>query len=97
MMIIITVYVLINVAYLYIMPVQSMASSQLVAVDITKLIITSLNPSLAYLATGFVAIAIMISTFGTSNGTILVSSRVYYAMSKQGLFFSFFRKDSSYI
>lgn len=96
MMIIITVYVLINVAYLYIMPVQSMASSQLVAVDITKLIITSLNPSLAYLATGFVAIAIMISTFGTSNGTILVSSRVYYAMSKQGLF-SFFRKDSSYI
>jgi APA family basic amino acid/polyamine antiporter len=69
------------------MPVQSMASSQLVAVDITKLIITSLNPSLAYLATGFVAIAIMISTFGTSNGTILVSSRVYYAMSKQGLFF----------
>ena len=87
MMIIITVYVLINVAYLYIMPVQSMASSQLVAVDITKLIITSLNPSLAYLATGFVAIAIMISTFGTSNGTILVSSRVYYAMSKQGLFF----------
>jgi APA family basic amino acid/polyamine antiporter len=87
MMIIITVYVLINAAYLYIMPVQSMATSQLVAVDITKLIITSLNPSLAYLATGFVAIAIMISTFGASNGTILVSSRIYYAMSKQGLFF----------
>lgn len=29
----------------------------------------------------------MISTFGASNGTILVSSRIYYAMAKQGLFF----------
>ena len=35
----------------------------------------------------FVAIAVMISTFGTTNGTILLSARVYYAMAKDGLFF----------
>lgn len=87
MMIIISIYVLINAAYLYILPMQAMSESTLVAVDVTKSIIQSISPSLVYLATGFVAIAIMISTFGTSNGTILVSSRVYYAMSKQGLFF----------
>jgi APA family basic amino acid/polyamine antiporter len=35
----------------------------------------------------FVAVAVMISTFGTTNGTILASARVYYAMAKDGLFF----------
>jgi APA family basic amino acid/polyamine antiporter len=33
------------------------------------------------------AIAIMISTFGCSNGLILAGARVYYAMAKDGLFF----------
>ncbi len=87
MMIIITVYVLINLAYLYILPINAMSQSSLVAVDVVTAIFTSINPALASFATGFIAIAIMISTFGASNGTILVSSRVYYAMAKQGLFF----------
>jgi APA family basic amino acid/polyamine antiporter len=34
-----------------------------------------------------VAIAVMISTFGTTNGTILASARVYYAMARDGMFF----------
>jgi APA family basic amino acid/polyamine antiporter len=33
------------------------------------------------------AIAILISTFGCCNGLILAGARVYYAMSKDGLFF----------
>ena len=33
------------------------------------------------------AAAILISTFGCANGLILAGSRVYYAMSKDGLFF----------
>jgi APA family basic amino acid/polyamine antiporter len=36
---------------------------------------------------GFIAIAIMISTFGTTNGTIMMSARVAFAMSRDGLFF----------
>jgi basic amino acid/polyamine antiporter, APA family len=35
----------------------------------------------------FVAVAVMVSTLGTSNGTILASSRVYYAMAVDGMFF----------
>ena len=35
-----------------------------------------------------VAIAVMISTFGCNNGLILAGARVYYAMAKDGLFFS---------
>jgi APA family basic amino acid/polyamine antiporter len=34
------------------------------------------------------AVAIMISTFGCNNGLILSGARVYYAMAKDGLFFS---------
>jgi APA family basic amino acid/polyamine antiporter len=88
MIIIISVYVLINLAYLYVLPIDAMSQSSLVAVDVVKAIFANINPGLASFASGFIAIAIMISTFGASNGTILVSSRVYYAMSKQGLFFS---------
>jgi APA family basic amino acid/polyamine antiporter len=35
----------------------------------------------------FMAIAIMISTFGCCNGLILAGARVYYAMARDGLFF----------
>jgi len=37
---------------------------------------------------GWMAAAIMISTFGCANGLILAGARVYYAMAKDGLFFS---------
>jgi APA family basic amino acid/polyamine antiporter len=37
---------------------------------------------------GLMAAAIMISTFGCMNGMILAGARVYYAMSRDGLFFS---------
>jgi APA family basic amino acid/polyamine antiporter len=33
------------------------------------------------------AVAIMVSTFGCSNGLILAGARVYYAMARDGLFF----------
>lgn len=35
----------------------------------------------------FVAMLIMVSTFGTTNASILTSSRIYYAMANDGLFF----------
>lgn len=38
-------------------------------------------------AAAVVAILIMISTFGCNNGLILAGARVYYAMSRDGLFF----------
>jgi APA family basic amino acid/polyamine antiporter len=36
---------------------------------------------------GLMALAILISTFGCANGMILAGARVYYAMSRDGLFF----------
>jgi APA family basic amino acid/polyamine antiporter len=34
------------------------------------------------------AIGIMISTFGCNNGLILAGARAYYAMGRDGVFFS---------
>ncbi len=36
---------------------------------------------------GLMAAAIMISTFGCTNGMVMAGARVYYAMAKDGLFF----------
>jgi len=36
---------------------------------------------------GLIAAVVMISTFGTSNGTIMASARVYFKMSRRNMFF----------
>ncbi len=80
-LIVITVYILVNLAYLYVLPLDEMAGSYLVAADVAR---KSMGP----IGGGFVAAMVMVSTFGTSNGTIMVSSRVYFAMARRKLFFS---------
>jgi basic amino acid/polyamine antiporter, APA family len=79
-LIIIAVYLLINVAFLYVIPIEQMAGSTRIAADVA-------NIAMGPIGAMFVAAAVMASTFGTTNGTIMVSSRVYYAMSQKGLFF----------
>jgi APA family basic amino acid/polyamine antiporter len=79
-MIVIAVYVSINLAYLYVMPVGAMAKSPLVAADVAKIVMGAAGGT-------FIAVSVMLSTFGTTNGTILASARVYYAMAHNNLFF----------
>jgi len=77
---VIVIYTLTNLAYLYIFPVDKMAGSSLLASDVMQSVVGGWGGA-------FVAVAVMVSTFGTTNGTILASARVYYAMAKDGLFF----------
>ncbi|HRP02564.1 MAG TPA: amino acid permease [Candidatus Kapabacteria bacterium] len=83
--IVIAVYIAINLAYLYVLPIEVMAQSRLVAADMANMAIGGIGGAV-------VAALVMVSTFGTSNGTIMVSARVYYSMSKNGLFFDKFGK-----
>ena len=86
----ITVYILVNLAYIYIIPVKDMGArylaaeasgqSYLVATDVAQSFLGRWGGSL-------IAVAILISTFGTANGTIMMSARVYYAMAREKLFF----------
>lgn len=87
-LIIITVYLIINVAFLYVIPIEDMAQSTRIAADVANIAMGSTGAL-------FVAAAVMISTFGTANGTIMVSARVYYAMSRRGLFFKRIGKSHS--
>lgn len=87
-LIIIAIYIVINLAFIYVLDVEQMAKSTIVAADVALL-------SMGEVGAAFVSAAVMISTFGTSNGTIMVSARVYYAMSKNGMFFKKIGKSHS--
>jgi basic amino acid/polyamine antiporter, APA family len=80
--IVISLYVLANVAYLVTLPLMQIQSApdDRVATAVVSAIFGSAGA-------GLMASAIMISTFGCNNGLILAGARVYYAMSRDGLFF----------
>lgn len=77
---IIGLYVLINLAYLYVLPAYELKTSSLVASDMAKIL---MGPEGA----AFVAASVMISMFGANNGFVLTGARIYYAMAREGRFF----------
>lgn len=74
------VYALINLAYVYVLPIERIAASPLIASEAAQEVMGSIGG-------GFIAAAVMISTFGTTNGNILAGARLYYAMAQDGMFF----------
>src|SRR5467141_1414607 len=77
-----TLYVLANVAYLLVLPAGAIAHAPQDRVGTAALQAILGAPGLYIMA-----IAIMISTFGCNNGLILSGARVYYAMAQDNLFF----------
>ncbi|MGH7600355.1 MAG: APC family permease [bacterium] len=79
---VITLYVLANVSYISVLPMETIqhAPEDRVGTAAAQVIFGE-N------AAAIMAIAIMISTFGCTNGLILAGARVYYAMAQNGLFF----------
>jgi basic amino acid/polyamine antiporter, APA family len=80
-MIVIAVYVIINLAFLYVLPVDVMSKSPLVAASAAEVVFGAAGASL-------ISIAVIISTFGALNGSILATARVHFAMARDNLFFS---------
>ena len=80
--IVIGLYLLVNVAYLITLPLETM---QQVPSDL----VASATAEVAFPGYGAVlmAIVILIATFGCNNGLILSGARAYYAMAQDGLFF----------
>jgi APA family basic amino acid/polyamine antiporter len=77
---VIVTYLLINVAYFYVLDPGQVAGSHRVAADM----MSRLHGNAA---AGAVTIAVLISIFAALNGSILSGSRVPYAMARDGLFF----------
>ncbi len=76
------IYVSANLMYLNVMPLQELAFP-----TDDRVAVAAANKIFPAFGTTFIAICIMISTFGCNNGLILAGARVYYTMAKDGLFF----------
>lgn len=83
--IVIVLYVIINLAYLYVMPIEEIASSPLVAAAAAEKIFGNYGGSI-------ISIAVIVSTFGAVNGSLMASARVPYAMARSKMFFSWLGK-----
>lgn len=77
----ILVYVLVTLAYMYVLPIDVIAKSPLVASKATEIVFGSVGGTI-------IAILIVVSTFGTINVCLLTNSRVIYAMSDSKMFFN---------
>ena len=79
-LIIITLYLLANLAYLAVLPMEELRSSKLVAADVAERVMGTAGVA-------FVSIAVMVSTFGTLNGSVMTGARVLFATAADGLLF----------
>ena len=77
---IIALYLLANAAYLYVLPVEAMGKSPLVAADVMQTLFGRAGVVL-------VSLFVMISSFSSVNGSMLAAPRVFFAMAADGLFF----------
>jgi amino acid transporter len=77
---IISLYVLANVAYLYVLPIDAIGQSPLVAADVMHALFGRVGVIL-------VSLFVMISSFSSVNGSMLAAPRVFFAMAGDGLFF----------
>ena len=79
---IVVVYLLINVAYIYLVPLPEMANAKLVAATAADHI-----PLLAGAGGAVVSAIVMVSCFGGLNGSMMTGPRIFFAMADRGLFF----------
>ncbi len=76
-------YVLINVAYMHVLPLQTLKAvdeSRIGAAVVAETLLGKAGQSL-------IVLLIMVSVFGTLNGIILAHARIYYRMAQEKFFF----------
>jgi APA family basic amino acid/polyamine antiporter len=73
-------YIALNAVYMYILPLDSVASSTRIAADAADVLV-------GFGGGAFMSALVIFSTFGALSGIILCGPRVYYAMARDGLLF----------
>jgi APA family basic amino acid/polyamine antiporter len=75
MFIVTAIYLAMNVAYCWVLPPEAMAGSKLVAADTAEQVFSGGGK--------WIAVLVMLSTFGANNAVILTSARVYFSMGQR--------------
>ncbi|HYJ46787.1 MAG TPA: amino acid permease [Pyrinomonadaceae bacterium] len=81
-LVVVGLYLLANLAYVVTLPLSTVQRPE------NSVATATMQAIMGRPGTILMAVAIMISTFGCNNGLILAGARVYYAMARDGLFFS---------
>lgn len=76
------VYLVVNVGFMYALPLTDVAGSKLIAATVAGKI-----PLLAGAGAGAIAALVLVSTFSGLNASLMVGARIFYAMGDRGLFF----------
>lgn len=79
-MIVTVCYIALNAVYLYILPLDTVASSTRIAAD-------AADALFGFGGGAFLSCLVIFSTFGALSGIILCGPRVYYSMARDGLLF----------
>ncbi|MFQ5606137.1 MAG: APC family permease, partial [bacterium] len=79
------IYLLVNLVYHYILPHEQVQNSAMVASDVAQKILGPIGGT-------FIAVTVVLSTFGALNSTTLTGARIFYAMARDGLFFEWVGK-----
>ena len=79
---IVLIYLVVNAAYLYLLPVPAIAAAERVAATAAQQI-----PLFGSAGAAIIAGIVMVSCFGSVNGSLMTGPRVFFAMSDRGLLF----------
>lgn len=85
MAIVLLLYLLANVVYLQVLPFETLRTSERPAADVMSVLLGPAGGT-------FIALAVMVSAFGTVNAQMLSIPRIYFAMARDGLFFRWIRR-----
>jgi amino acid transporter len=77
---IIVIYLVVNVAYLYLLPLEAIQRSPLVAADAAEAIVGRAG-------TALIGVVVIVSTFGALVSVMFTSPRIFFAMAEDRLFF----------
>lgn len=82
---VLVLYLLANIVYLRVLPFEAFQATERPATDVMEALLGPAGGTL-------IALAVMLSAFGTVNAQMLSIPRIYFAMARDGLFFGWIRR-----
>jgi amino acid transporter len=76
------VYLVINLGFMYLLPLPEMAGAKLIAAVAAERI-----PLFGGIGAAVISVVVLVSTFSGLNGTMMTGPRIFFAMAERGLFF----------